>query len=79
MKTPETIAFEVLRAVRRLAPLERGARIVAAVHPDVAVFVLGEGAAVLGEDASAGSPEVKFAADPALRPDQFQLTVTIPE
>jgi ribonuclease G len=75
MKSAESIAFEILREVRRLGPLGEKARVVARVHPDLAAFFGQDPAGLLGGTGVAVAGRLEFAADPSLRHGQFGLTI----
>jgi len=78
LKSPETILWELLREIRRLGPMREGARVAARVNPDVAAFLQGEGEDLLRGVAPPAWPPLLVLPDPALRPEQFTLTVQEP-
>ncbi|MEK7282397.1 MAG: Rne/Rng family ribonuclease [Acidobacteriota bacterium] len=78
LKSPETILWEILRQVRRLGPVREGARVTARVHPDVAACLGGEQEGLLRGVAPPAWPPLLVLPDPALRHEQFALTVQEP-
>ncbi len=78
LKSPETIAFEILREVRKLGPLVAGSSVVVHVHADVASFLRQERPELLGGPGSPAAARLEVAVDPVLRHGQFNLTVKEP-
>ena len=79
LKSPETILHEILRDVRRLAPMREGTRVVARVHPEVDASLAAEGAPLLAALATPPWPRLEVQPDPGLRHEQFALAVHEPE
>jgi ribonuclease G len=75
VKSFETIAFEILRAVRKLRPLSGRSPVLVRVHPDVAGYLEGEGAALAAAAGGGAAALVKLLirGDPSLRHDQFEV------
>jgi len=78
VKSPETILHEILRDVRKLAPMRDGTRVVARVHPEVDAYLSGEGASLLAALATPPWPRIEIQPDAGLRHEQFALAVHEP-
>ncbi len=79
LKSPETLLHEILRDVRKLAPMREGTRVVARVHPEVDAFLSGEGAPLLAALATPPWPRLEIQPDAGLRHEQFTLAVQEPD
>jgi ribonuclease G len=76
LKSPETILWEILREIRALGPMGKGARVAARVHPDVAARLAEQGEGLLRGAVSSGPwPPLQFLPDPTLGHEEFALTV----
>src|SRR5918997_2439419 len=73
--TPETIVRRVERSVKRMAVEGRSDPLVIKLHPDVAMYVLGQEHDFLKKLENAVGFGVELRDDPLLKPDEFKLVV----